>query len=187
MTLIHWNYLLALEDDLDKLSRYIEFHKDNFKAYSIETARILMLATQEVDVLMKQLCKKNKNMAKTEDGYRKFIPKKYPELLDLKVSLAKYNLSCDPFSYWKKGKTPTWWTANNKIKHERDKKFKMASLENALEAISALLLTNIYFYLEVKKKNGNGIFPNPKLLSPEELITAISPATFGFLNNYKLP
>lgn len=98
-----------------------------------------------------------------------------------------YDITCDPFEYWKKNETPTWWTANNKIKHERDKKFAMASLENALEAISALLLINIYFYLEVESKINGEIYPNPRLLYPENMVTGVSPTSIGNINYYHLP
>ena len=39
-SLLHWNYYLALESDLEKVARYIEFTQDNFGAYSIELAHI---------------------------------------------------------------------------------------------------------------------------------------------------
>ncbi|GEM_PF-733291 len=45
MTLTHWNYYLAIESDLENLTRYIEFHPDNFATYSIENAKLLMTAT----------------------------------------------------------------------------------------------------------------------------------------------
>ena len=53
----HWNYFLALEDDLDRLSRFVQFTAQNYGCYSIELARILMLASAEIDVVAKQLCK----------------------------------------------------------------------------------------------------------------------------------
>lgn len=29
-SLLHWNYFLAIESDLEKVARYIEFTQDNF-------------------------------------------------------------------------------------------------------------------------------------------------------------
>ncbi len=52
----HWNYFLAIEKDLEHLSRYIEFAKDNLGTYSIELTHILLSASSEIDVIMKQLC-----------------------------------------------------------------------------------------------------------------------------------
>jgi hypothetical protein len=52
----HWNYFLAIEKDLEHLSRYIEFSNANLETYSIELTHILLSASSEVDVIMKQLC-----------------------------------------------------------------------------------------------------------------------------------
>jgi hypothetical protein len=54
----HWNYLLALDDDLGTLARYIEFAPGNFECYSLELARVLMAAAAECDVIAKQLCER---------------------------------------------------------------------------------------------------------------------------------
>lgn len=35
---LHWNYFLALERDLETVSRYVEFTPDNYKIHSIELA-----------------------------------------------------------------------------------------------------------------------------------------------------
>jgi hypothetical protein len=42
---------------LVKLSRYVEFHENNFNCLSIEIARILLASAAEVDVVSKLLCK----------------------------------------------------------------------------------------------------------------------------------
>ena len=54
----HWNYLLAIENDLENLSCYIEFDKRNFTCFSMEAARILLASGAEIDVVCKQLCRK---------------------------------------------------------------------------------------------------------------------------------
>lgn len=54
---IHWSYYLAFEQDLEKISRYIEFHESNYSTYSVELARILLAACSESDVLLKEICK----------------------------------------------------------------------------------------------------------------------------------
>jgi hypothetical protein len=185
MSLIHWNYYLALEEDLEKLSRYIEINEDNLGTYSIETARILMLASQEVDVLLKQLCKKYGESADAESDYCKVFIEKCPQFSRIPIFLPRYDLRFTPFIEWKDKKTPVWWTANNKIKHSRDTEFRKASLENAMLAMAGLILTNIYYYLEVK--DIKELHPNPRFLDPQTLVTSITPTRVGNLNNYKLP
>src|SRR5436305_10590998 len=55
---LHWNYFLALESDVVRLARFIEFRQDNFPTYSIELARVIMTAASEVDVVAKLVCKR---------------------------------------------------------------------------------------------------------------------------------
>jgi hypothetical protein len=54
---LHWNYFLALERDLEVVSRYVEFTDDNNETYSIELAHLLFAAASEADVIAKLLCK----------------------------------------------------------------------------------------------------------------------------------
>ena len=68
---IHWNYLIAIEKDLENLSRFVEFHDDNFKCYSIEISRILMASAAEIDVICKQICVELNNTSKADNILRK--------------------------------------------------------------------------------------------------------------------
>ena len=52
----HWNYLIAVERELELLSRYIEFDSRNFCCFSIEIARLLLTSGAEIDVVCKQVC-----------------------------------------------------------------------------------------------------------------------------------
>lgn len=51
---LHWNYFLALERDLELVTRYVEFSQQNFGVYSIEFAPPFFAASAEVDVVAKQ-------------------------------------------------------------------------------------------------------------------------------------
>jgi hypothetical protein len=185
MSLIHWNYFLAIEQSVEELSRFIEFHSDNFETYSIEVSRILMSATQENDVLLKQICAHFGNQSKNEAGYRNFFPTKYPKLCDIEIEIPRYELMFKPFINWKTGQTPVWWTANNKVKHERHANFNKASLQNMLMATCALYIINIYYYLEVLQNEE--IYPGSKLFAADDTIKSMSPTIFGMMPNYKLP
>ena len=164
----HWDYFLALEDDLAKLARFIHFSEDNLNTYSVEFARLLMTSTQEVDVLFRQICKKHNDNAERESEYRTFFSNgDYVKIRDIEVSVRRYGLKFTPFKNWI-STAPTWWIANNKIKHQRHAHFQEASLNNVLNAMSALLVANIYFSNEfgTLKKD---IIPT-KLLLPRKLI-----------------
>ena len=100
--LIHWNYFLALENDLENISRYIEFSEDNFKTYSIELAHLLLAASSEVDVVCKQICEilSPATKAKNIGAYRKIILSEFPNYSEEKVYYPRYGRSFIPWERW---------------------------------------------------------------------------------------
>jgi len=50
---IHWAYFLALEEDLHRLSRFVEISESNFSTHSIECARLLLASCSEAEVVLK--------------------------------------------------------------------------------------------------------------------------------------
>ena len=147
-SLLHWNYFLALESDLENLSRYIEFSENNFRVYSIELAHLLLASSSEVDVLAKKICEfVNPNVkAKNIDDYRTIIAGHLPEFSQEKVSVPRYSLDFNPWSEWINGQNPSWWQGYNNVKHHRDAHFAEASLKHVLNSMSALLISVFYFY-----------------------------------------
>jgi hypothetical protein len=149
-TLLHWNYFLAIENDLEKVSRYIEFTTDNFDVYSIELAHLLITSASEVDVVVKGICRLliNKNRAQSINGYRAIITQNLPELIQEKVFIPRYNLTLHPWSNWisAENPNPSWWRSYNNVKHQRQAHFRDANLKNALNAVAGLLVSVFYFY-----------------------------------------
>lgn len=159
-TKIHWNYFLALEKDFEILSRYIEFSEDNNNTFSIELARIIMSASQEVDVIMKGICGiLGENNMDNINQYKAVIKEKQSDLINVEVFISRFGMSSTPWSNWNSDdENPLWWRANNKIKHQRTDHFKKANLKNAFNALGALLIVNFYFYkLEKEKNTGNSV------------------------------
>lgn len=163
--LIHWNYFLALDSDAEKLSRYVEFTQDNFDAYSIEMARLLLSAASEVDVVAKLLCNQvdSSAKAKTIEDYRDILNDPLIELRDMTIEIPRYGLTLTPWKNWKKNKTPNWWSDYNKVKHKRDINFEKANLQNTLNSIAGLYCLLLYYYNE-EAKSGH-LIPNPSLYS----------------------
>lgn len=147
---IHWDYYLALENDVEKLARYIEFDESNFETHSIELAHLLLAASSEADVVMKELCKYLSLGFKGEkiNLYEKVIKEHFPTIIDMKVNSNRYGLSLEPWSNWKKDEAPDWWRGYNKVKHERNTHFEKANLKNVLNAMAGLFIVNIYFNYE---------------------------------------
>jgi hypothetical protein len=147
---LHWNYLIALEHDLETVSRYVEFAKPNYDVYSIELAHLLFAAASEVDVIAKLLCEILDPSAPRENitHYRNVLVAALPDLTTDKIFVPRYGLTLVPWDNWTNANNanPLWWRSYNRVKHERDTHFAEATLKNALNAMAALLLLNYHYY-----------------------------------------
>jgi len=184
----HWNYLLAIEDDLERVSRYVEFDEKNFSCFSIEISKILMTSSAEVDVVCKQLCKKLNPQSSAENinPYRDEIKVAYPVIPEFGVLLPRFGLTLNPWVNWKKkGGVPDWWTASNKIKHRRDSEFHRGNLKNAINSVAGLFIMLLYLYKD--KAELGELIPSPTLLRvTEEHYGGSTMGGYEFGINYRL-
>ncbi len=167
--LAHWNYLLALEQDLERLSRFVEFDAKNFNCFSIEIARILLAAGAEVDVVCKQLsvCLNPSSKASTIGAYRAEIMAAFPCIPNFVMLMPRFGLELKPWDEWRKTEgVPFWWTAYNKAKHHRDSEYERANLKNALNAVAGLFIPVLYLYKP--QAEGGTLLPSPSLFRVSE-------------------
>lgn len=145
----HWNYYLALERDLENISRYIEFSDANLSTYSIELTHILLSASSEVDVILKQICQIVEPTARAVNilDYQHLIQLHHPTIINEEVSIYKFKLSFKPWETWDQAQSPpNWWTSHNRVKHQRNNHFAEANLRNAINAVGALLIVVTHYY-----------------------------------------
>jgi hypothetical protein len=145
----HWNYFLAIEEDLRNISRFIEFSEENLNTYSIELAHILLSASSEIDVILKQLCHLLEPAIKVDniDKYRAIVKEKLPLLINEEIKINRFWLVFKPWENWNNEEiNPDWWKSYNKVKHERNIHFNNANLRNVINAVWALLIVIIYYY-----------------------------------------
>ncbi|MDT0617571.1 hypothetical protein RM531_03720 [Salinisphaera sp. P385] len=161
----HWNYFLSIEEDVASLSRWVEFHKDNFGCYSIQLARLLMVASAEADVVAKRLCADIDTDAKAKsiNRYRDVVVTRYDNFPSAEVEMPRYGLTFKPWVNWREeNMPPLWWNANNKVKHHRNDSFDHARLEHALNAVAGLfMLLSLYYGRRMRSVN-----PGPSLFEP---------------------
>jgi len=145
---LHWNYFLALERDMDVLSRYVEFCEENFAVYSVELAHLLFAAASEVDVVCKLICEQVSPGAPRANinDYKAVLLQVLPDLPYTEVFVPRYGLSYRPWSNWEGNENPDWWRSYNNVKHERDAYFNEATLKNSLNALGALLVLTVQYY-----------------------------------------
>lgn len=184
---LHWNYFLALESDLERLSRYVEFTVDNYATYSLEMAHLLLASASEVDVVLKGLCKKIQPRRKPQniEQYRKIVAPQFPKLSSMKIRIPRYGLDITPWDNWQSDQAPDWWRAYNRVKHQRDSYFSEAKLQYTVAVVAGLFAVVLYFYQEEAEKGH--LVPSPKLLTPpEDCIAGIEQSDFGITLVYKL-
>jgi hypothetical protein len=183
----HWNYFLALEEDLDRLSRFVEFTTSNYECYSIELARVLMLASAEVDVVAKQLCVQiaPNSHADGINEYRTVILSAYSSFPINTLSIPRHGLALVPWSNWSEGENPIWWHAHNNVKHNRHTHFAEANLKNALNAVGALLLMTIHLHTTAAR--AGKLAPNPRLYQVGEPIVVDRLFLGERTNTYAIP
>ncbi len=184
----HWNYLLAIERDLEQLSRYIEFDSKNFHCFSIEIARLLLASAAEVDVVCKQLCLKLSGQSKANNirKYRTEITGAYKNIMTFNVEIPRFGLTFTPWAEWEKtNEDPEWWIGYNKIKHHRHSEYERANLKNALNAVCGLFVMVLYLYRE--KAECAELFPALTLLRADRAhIIQTTYGEYGFGINYFL-
>src|SRR5687768_10449624 len=108
---LHWNYFIALERDLEVVSRYVEFTKRNFCTYSIELAHLLFAAASEVDVVAKLVCLRisPQSARNNIDDYRAVLTRVFPDLPSKEVFVPRYGLRFTPWDNWAGPNNPFWW------------------------------------------------------------------------------
>lgn len=169
--LMHWNYFLALEQDLAQISRFIEFHKDNENTFSIELAHLLLAASSEVDVLLKAVCQQQHGLTKSQPkitDYRVIVREQLPRLVTAQYHIPKHGFTLTPWKNWESpDEIPDWWTAYNKVKHHRSEHFSQANLKNVLNAFAALFSVNLQYYVPYGIVPAENRLPRPTLISVE--------------------
>lgn len=143
----HWNYFLALEEDLARLARYVHL-TENDETYSLEIARLLMSSSAEVDVVLKQVCEAVDPQCGADNinAYFPVVSGAYPTFVGFEVHIPRFGLILHPWSNWKEGTPPGWWIANNKVKHHRHSDFKSANLKNCLNGLAGLYVAVLFLY-----------------------------------------
>lgn len=184
----HWNYFLSIEQDLDRLSRFVEFDEQNYCCYSVEIARLLIAAAAEAEVVCKQICKNSNptTVAENIHHFRNEITIVHPIISCFEVCAPRFGLRLKPWDNWSQiNGVPEWWTAYNKIKHHRDSEFSRANLKNVLNAVAGLFIACLYLYKE--KAEEGLLLPSPAILRPcDDRFGGLTHGDFEFGINYNL-
>lgn len=149
MPLEHWKHFLALENDVNAMTRYIEPAVANYGTYSVELTKLFLSACSEVDVVCRVICARDCPTARAAnmDDYRAALHGHFPNLHTIEICNSKYDLLFGaPWASWASNLNPAWWQEHNDVKHFRHQHFARASLGNALNAMAGLYVLLLYAY-----------------------------------------
>jgi|SRR3569623_516656 len=156
----HSRYYTILEEDVLRTGRYVEFDKDNWNAYSLEYTRLLLACGSEVDVVAKLLCSIIDASKKPQkiNQYRDVIWAWDNRFTLAEVGIYEMRKGERPHRAamvevpWKEWgnvpqSSPQWWTYYNKVKHNRVKYAKHATLGNVLLSLAGLRVMLTFCYI----------------------------------------
>ncbi len=139
--------LRVLIEKLDEILLYIEPTQTGLLSYGHKTRELLILACTEVENLWTQFMR----LASAAPARRSFTTSDYVRLQN-PLHLAEYEIgfrlirngySIAPFAQWN-SQHPTqsipWYDAYNKTKHDRETHFELATLDNCLQALAAVIV-----------------------------------------------
>ncbi|MDN7653964.1 hypothetical protein QZM62_10965 [Burkholderia multivorans] len=136
--------LRILVEKLDEILLYIEPSEAGLQTYGHKTRELLILACTEVENCWVQylaLAGQATNKASTNQYVKLHAPL---HLSDYEVSYPLFNdsLIVRPFATWDAANPTTsllWYDAYNRTKHNRTTYFHLATLENCLHAVAAVV------------------------------------------------
>lgn len=160
---IHWHHFLSIESDLVRTSRFVEFHRDNMRTFSIELSRILLAACAKIEVIGKLIAHAHGEHPKNIVGIRDFLMRQHASVSTAEVTLPRYGLTLVPWSAWDRAESPDWWNAYNSIKHDHKDALIQASLNHSLDALGRLL---ILLLLYCRTSGTDALMPATELLYP---------------------
>ena len=140
----HWRYFLSLEKEFCDSLRYVEYVESQKNVFSFEFARLLILICSELDVVFKVICNSiDKSIVADSIGkYFSCVNSKYDICSEI-VKLDRFSDIVKPYDAWTENTPPLWWTAQNKVKHERHEQFHQATVHNTIYSLSALFVANL--------------------------------------------
>lgn len=146
-----WSFFLSLESDLVDTCKYVHLSERNYRTFSSQYSKIILASASEFESVSKKLIKSlfpQKNPSDIGD-IKESLLSKYPNIHKNIVTIARYGINVEPLSNWYDGGRLGWWDSYVNIKHDRNKNFETANLSNTLNALSALLVLNVFYYRNI--------------------------------------
>lgn len=160
---LYWKNYISIEEEFIQTERFVAFDICNYTTYSSAFLKLLLEIGSEIDILAKYFCSEGlgQNNASNINEYKTYILANAPEFERVRVVSETFDEI--PWQNWNV-RNPGWWTAYNKIKHERFKVgtieditqeyYKFANQGNVIKALMGLYQLEIYVLRALIKREG---------------------------------
>ena len=118
-----------------------------------------MTVGSELDTFFKAYCGFNLETHGNIKKYAEYFLANYPEIKSQKINIVNTDIQLNPYLAWenfdpeKPSNHLTWWKAYNEVKHNRSGCLTKATLENLLNALSALYLVEMKYLKIIVAEN----------------------------------
>lgn len=159
----HYQYFLALEEDLEESIKFAEIDSANDAVFSIVYLKILVSTCIEIEATLKQLCQRYSSGSSPNNinELKNIVTSSKPNYHLTEIKIPRYGLKLKPWDEWGAGQNPDWWRAYNDAKHDRTNNYSRANQKNVILALSALFCNLIYLYADATQKQN--LSPQPRL------------------------
>lgn len=160
---LFWKNYISIEEEFIQTEKFVAFDTCNFTTYSSAFLKLLLEIGSEIDILARYFCSEGlgQNNASNINDYKTRILANAPEFERVRVVSESFDEI--PWQNWSV-RNPVWWTAYNKVKHERFKVgtieditqeyYKFANQGNVLKALMGLYQLEIYVLRALIKREG---------------------------------
>ena len=144
----HWLPYTMCEEDFLTILEYVALRPSNLSTSSEKLIRSLLSSCELFEALMKQMYVEEFGGGKPliTDYIHAIVADSEFDQNQTVVLKRGVDLGARrPLAEIEDGNAPAWWKAHNEVKHNHSKNFEQGSLRHALDALSALYLSNLVF------------------------------------------
>jgi len=177
-----WAAFESIENELLRIIEFIPLETRQYKIFSFQLSDIIKNSCSQIDSIFKEISRQcnlsdypdKKKLKEYIDRVKKQdrslsildhvdVFSTYFNLQNMEITIRRNFDSLEPFKDFTENKSSKWWQDYNKLKHDFYDNVHLATLENALDSLSALFglqceIKELYEYLVY-----NGIFISPNL------------------------
>lgn len=170
-----WSNYMQIEKELIDTFKYVDLSIDNYKTYSTKFLKIFLQIGSEIDICFKEYLKliSPNSSANKINEYKNELSNLDLNFFNEETIIKPIDFLIKPWNNLANNDSVEWWTAYNKVKHQRNDmitidginqlSYKFANLENVITSMSGLYILLMNIYAKIKNNYEESPVPNSVL------------------------